>query len=128
MSKFKPYKPIFESTDSKSKGKSKVARRLEKAIRSLKEAKKTTRRLREEDESAEDVVDALEVAIDAVEDVITGLIDEVGATDPAVATLIDTVADLEIDQEIAEEKRIYKKKEIIIFFNYLRVGKVLLKL
>jgi len=94
---FKRYKSLF---DSERKSKSSI---LKEAKSKLFKVKKILRSLREEDEvEAEEVTNTLETAIDQIEDVLTTVIDSVGATDPSVSTLIDTVSDLETQSDIAD--------------------------
>ncbi len=89
---FKPYKSFF--SEEKPVPTSVL---LKKAIKELSKLKKRLLTLHEEDEENVDKTEVISDVIDQVEEVITDVIDTLGATDPAVNTLIDTVQDLEAD-------------------------------
>ena len=94
---FKPYKSLFEN-EKKSK-----ADIFKEAKSKLLKVKKNLKALREEDEvEAEEVVDVLSTSIDQIEDVLTTIIDNSGATDPAVSTIINAVSSLEAQKDDAE--------------------------
>jgi protein DEK len=95
MTKFKPYKPLFEQGKSKKDTK----RILEKSLRELYRIKKSINKLKEEDELEPS---AVEDAIDQVEEVITDIIDEIGVTSPAVDTLVDAAKELEMQSDEEE--------------------------
>jgi len=91
--KYKLYTSLFGES---KKEKPSTAKTLKKAIKELYAIRREVRKLREEDEVDSSVI---EDAIDQVEDVIGSIIDTIGATDPAVATLIDTVWELEASSD-----------------------------
>ena len=76
---------------------------LRESLRKLKSIKESLKKFKEEDEvEAGEVVDAESNAIDKVEDVIVDVINAVGATDPVVDTLINSVSDLEAQKDIEQ--------------------------
>ena len=105
MAKIKRYESLYSDSERKS-----VVKKGRKSIvESVKTYQKSYNRLVDvfnnfkEEVEAEEMVDALEKAIDTVEGAITDLIQSVGATNPAVAELIDAVSDLESDKEVEED-------------------------
>ena len=93
---YKPYKSLFGESKPKEKG-SANSRTIKRAIKELYAVKRSLRKLHEADDSDASVI---EDAVESVEAIITDVIEGLGASDPAVASLIDTVKDLEASDEI----------------------------
>lgn len=97
--KFKPYKSFFAEEKTVNKKSS-----LRKAIKELAQLKVKIKRIREEDDENVDKAEILSDVVDQIEDVITDVIDNLGATDPTVNTLIDTASEIENIADASEMK------------------------
>lgn len=104
----KPYTPIF--SESKQKSKKQI---LEAAKKSILSVKKRVKKMREEEgeETPMDVVDAISDVADELDDIISDAIDELGAGNEVIDTLVDTAKTLDVQADIVEENpEMYESK------------------
>lgn len=103
--KLEKYKSVYaESAEQGKKSPVKKSQKILKLEGIQRKLQRIKRSLREE-EGQEDEASNAEIIADAVEelnDVIIDLIDDLGASHPAVSATIDAVSDLETEQTIEE--------------------------